>query len=180
MVARFFVLLACLSIAACGAIQRVDTAQLPPAFYGTLIDNDVGAINEAAWALGSPDRTRGDPVESLRAAVAIEYLAGELNTNPRWAAMSPITKIQMLQARGEMRQALGIKPDAPAQVVVNALILAMWDLERGDTAGADRVFASPLFTQPSQKVMEVLNDLPTLPAARAATASAELEEFRTG
>ncbi len=173
-------LLACLSIAACAAVQRTDTAQLPPGFYGTLIDNDIGAINEASWALGSPDRTRGDPVEALRAAVAVEYLAGELNTAPRWQAMSPITKMQMLQARGEFRQVLGIKPDVSAQAVVNAEIWAMWDLERGDGAAAQQMLSAPIFTRPPQQTMQVLNNLPTVPAARAATAAAELEEFRNG
>jgi hypothetical protein len=180
MVARMCVLLLCLGVAACGEIQRVDTAQLPPGFYGLLIDNDTGAINEASWALGSPDRTRGDPVESLRAAAAIEYLAGELNTAPRWAAMSPITKVQMLQARQEMRRALGIKPDAPAQAVVTAEIWAMWDLEHGDAAAAQKVLSGPIFTLPPQQTMQVLNNLPTLPAARSATAAAELEQFREG
>jgi hypothetical protein len=180
MVARFCALLACLSVAACAAVQRTDTAQLPPFFYGTLIDNDIGAINEASYALGSPARTRGDPVEALRAAVAVEYLAGELNTAPRWVAMSPITKMEMLQARGEFRQVLGIKPDVPAQVVVNALIWAMWDLERGDAAGAQKVLSAPPFTRPPRQTMQVLNDLPLLPAARAATAAAELEELRDG
>lgn len=180
MFARSCALLACLSIAACASVQRTDTGQLPPAFYGTLIDNDIGAINEASWALGSPDRTRGDPVEALRAAVAVEYLAGALNTEQRWAAMSPITKIEMLQARGEMRQALGIKPDAPSQVVVNALVWAMWNLERGNAAAAQQALSAPPFTQPSQQTMQVLNDLPTLPAARAATAAAALEETHDG
>ncbi len=180
MFARFCALLVCLSIAACGYEQRIDTSQLPPGFYGSLIDNDIGAINEASWALGSPDRTRGDPVEALRAAVAVEYLAGELNMAPRWAAMSPITKIQMVQARDEFRQALGIKPGVPSQMVVNAEIQALWNLGRGDTAAAQQVFSAPIFTQPPQQIMQVLNDLPTLPAARAATAGAELEEFRNG
>jgi hypothetical protein len=99
MVARFCAVLACLSIGACAAVQPLpSTAQLPPAFYGTLIDNDLGAIHEASWALGSPARTRGDPVEALRAAGAVEYLAGELSA-PRWMDMSPITKMDMLQAR---------------------------------------------------------------------------------
>jgi hypothetical protein len=178
MVARVCVLLVCLGVAACGAIQRVDTAQLPPGFYGLLIDNDTGAINEASWALGSPDRTRGDPVESLRAAIAVEYLAGELNVAPRWAAMSVITKVQMLQARAEMRRALGIKPDAPAQIVVNAEIAAMVDLERGDGAAAQQVLSSPIFIEPPPQVMQALNNLPTLPAARSATAAAELEQYR--
>jgi hypothetical protein len=180
MVARFCALLVCLSIAACAYEQRIDASQLPPGFYGTLIDNDTGAINEASWALGSPDRTRDNPVEALRAAIAVEYLAGALNSAPRWESMSPITKIQMLQARGEFRQALGIKPDVPSQVVVNAEIQALWDLEHGDTAAAQHVFSAPIFTQPPQQIMQVLNDLPTLPAARAATSDAELEQFRNG
>jgi hypothetical protein len=180
MAARFCVLLVCLSIAACGAIQRTDTAQLPPFFYGPLIDNDIGAINEASWALGSPDRTRGDPVEALRSAIAVEYLAGELNTAPRWAAMSPITKMQMLQARAEFRRVLGFTPDAPSQGVINAEISALWNLERGDVAGAQQALSGPIFTQPPQQTMQVLNNLPTLPAARAATADAEHQEFRNG
>jgi hypothetical protein len=180
MVARFCALLACLSVAACAAVQRTDTAQLPPFFYGALIDNDIGAINQASYALGSPDRTRGNPVEALRAAVAVEYLAGELNTAPRWEAMSPITKMEMLQARGEFRQVLGIRPDAPAQVVVNALIWAIWDLAHGDTPAAQQVLLAPLFTQTPQQIMQVLNNLPALPAAHAATAEAALEELRDG
>jgi hypothetical protein len=180
MVVRSCALVACLSIAACAAIQRTDTSQLPPYFYGTLIDNDIGAINEASWALGSPARTRGDPVEALRAAVAVEYLAGELNTAPRWAAMSPIAKIQMLQARAEFRKALGIRPDALSQAVVNAEVSAMWNLERGNVPAAQQALSGPIFTQPAQQTMQVLNDLPTLPAARAATAEAEQQEFRNG
>jgi hypothetical protein len=180
MAARFCILLVCLSIAACAAIQRTDTAQLPPFFYGALVDNDIGAINEASWALGSPSRTRGDPVEALRAAVAVEYLAGELNTAPRWRAMSPITKMQMLQAREEFRRALGVRPDTPSQVVVNAEASALWNLERGDVAGAQQALSGPIFTQPPQQTVQVLNDLPLLPAARAATAWAAQEEFRDG
>lgn len=178
MLARFCAALLCLAVAACAGEQRIDTAQLPPAFYGRLIDNDIGAINEASWALGSTARTRGDPVEALRAAVAVEYLAGELNTAPRWLRMSPITKMQMLRARGEFRQALGIKPDAPAQVVVNTLIAAMVDLERGNPAAAQQALGAPIFTQPPQQTMRVLNDLPSLPTAHAATAWAESEAFR--
>jgi hypothetical protein len=181
MLARFCAVLACLSVAACGEIQPPpSTAQLPPFFYGTLVDNDIGAINEASWALGSPGRTRGDPVEALRAAVAVEYLGGELNAAPRWDRMSPITKMQMLQARAEFRHVLGIKPDAPSQAVVNALVLAMWDLERGNQAGAQQALSGPIFTLPPQQTAQVLNNLPLLPAARAATADAAQEEMLDG
>jgi hypothetical protein len=180
MLTRFGVLAGCLAFAACASIQQTDTSQLPPGFYGTLVDNDVGAINEASWALGSPARTYNNPVEALRAAIAVEYLAGELNTNPRWAAMSPITKIQMLQARAEFRRALGIRPDVPSQAVVNGEVWAVWHLERGDVAAAQQVLSGPIFSLPPQQILQVLHELPTLPAARAATAAAELEEFRNG
>lgn len=180
MVARICAVLLCLSIAACAAVQRTDTSQLPPFFYGTLVDNDIGAINEASWALGSPDRTRGDPVEALRAAIAVEYLAGELNSAPRWIAMSPITKMDMLQARTEFRHALGISPNAPSQQVVNAEALALWNLERGNIAGAQQALSGPIFTQPPQQTIQVLANLPTLPAARVATSEAEREEFGRG
>ena len=179
MIARFCAVLLGLSVAGCGLVPPPPTtAQLPPFFYGNLIDNDIGAINEASYALGSPSRTHNDPVEALRAAIAVEYLGGELNSAPRWFRMSPIVKMQMLQARAEMRQALGIRQDAPSQVVVNALIWATWDLMHGDRAAAMHVFASPLFTQPPQRTWEVLNNLPTLPAARVATADAEMQEYR--
>jgi hypothetical protein len=180
MFARLSVLLVCTSMAACAYIQHVDTAQVPPGFFGLPVDNDIGAINQASWALASPGRTRGDPVEALRSAVAVEYLAGELNTAPRWWAMSPITKMLMLQARGEMRATLGIKPDTPAQAVVNAEITALWALEHGDVTGAQQALSRPIFTQPPQQIMQVLNNLPTLPAARVATSDAELQEFRHG
>ena len=155
-------------------------AQLPPFFYGALLDNDFGAINEASYLFGSPSRTKGDPVAALRAAISVEYLAGELNTAPRWFRMSPITKMDMLQARTEMRRELGIREDAPSQVVVNALIAATADLMRGNRATAVQVFSSPLFVQPPQQTWAVLNDLPYMPAARAASAEAEQQEFRNG
>jgi len=175
------VLLLCACVAACGLEQPPpSTSELPQGFYGAWVDNDIGAINEAAYALGSPARTRGDPIEALRAAIAVEYLGGELSTAPRWYRLSPITQMDMLQARTEMRKVLGIRPDAPSQAVENSLIWALWDLTHGNQAAAMKVFASPLFLHPPQQTWAVLNNLPYLPAAHAATAEAELEEFRDG
>ena len=107
-------------------------------------------------------------------------LAGELNASPRWEGMSPITKFDMVQARAEFRKVLGIRPDAPSQAVVNAEVFALWNLERGDAAGALHALSAPIFTQPPQQTMRVLASLPYLPTAHAATSEAELEEFRNG
>jgi hypothetical protein len=60
------------------------------------------------------------------------------------------------------------------------LIAAMVDLERGNPAAAQQALTAPVFTQPPQQTMEVLSNLPSVPAAQAATAWAESEEFRDG
>ena len=181
MLVRDGVFAACLAVAACGAIKPPpSTAQLPPFFFGTLGDNDIGAINQAAYLLGSPDRTRNNPVAGLQAAIAVEYLGGALNSQPRWFEMSPITKMDMLQGREEYRRLLGIKPGTPSQLVVNAEIWAMWNLMHGNIAAAEHVLSGPIFTQPPQQTLAVLINLPYVPAARVATASAEMQEYHNG
>ena len=113
MIIRIVAALACLAIAACVVQPPPDTAALPFAAFGTL-DNDVAAANQAAWAFAAPARTANNPVDAARAAAGIDYLAGELSSNPRWVMVSPLTKQEMLQARVDVRQVLGIAPDAVA------------------------------------------------------------------
>lgn len=181
MFARLCAIAACFALAACAAVQPPpSTAQLPPWLYGPLIDPDIGAINQAAYLLGSPARTRNDPVAGLQAAIAVEYLGGELTSNPRWDRMSPLTKMDMLQAREAFRRLLGVKPGTPSQFVVNAEIWAMEALLHGNVPGAEHALSGPIFTKPPQETLAVLANLPPVPAARIATASAEMEEFRDG
>ena len=177
---RISAFLCLILLSACAVPPPPDTAELPPGFYGTWIDNDLGAINESSWALGSPARTRDDPIEALQAVIAVEYLGGELNSSPRWFEMSPLTKMQMLQARQDMRQVLGIAPGAPSQLVENVLITTLVALQRHDMATAMKALSAPIFSHPPQQTMQVLSNLPYVPAARAATASAEQELMRPG
>lgn len=179
MLVRFCAVTACFVLAACGAVQPPpSTAQLPSWFYGPLIDPDIGAINQAAYLLGSPARTHNDPVAGLQAAIAVEYLGGELTSAPRWYRMSPLTKMDMLQARQAFRRLLGVKPGTPSQLVVNAEIWAMEFLLHGNTKGAEHALSAPFFMQPPQQTLAVLANLPVIPAARAATAQAEMQEMR--
>ena len=104
-----------------GHARRRIRQALPFAAFGTM-DNDVAAANQAAWAFAAPERIANNPVDAARAAAAIDYLAGELASNPRWLMISPLTKQEMVQARFDVRQALGIVPTVPSQVVVNALL----------------------------------------------------------
>src|SRR5579859_6848974 len=70
-----------LPLAACAA-KAVN--ELPAGFYGTYQDNDVGAINQSSWAWASPGRTAGNPLEAIKAVIAIDWLTDELEVNPRW------------------------------------------------------------------------------------------------
>jgi hypothetical protein len=175
---RPLVVLAILLVAGCAFIAPPpDTARLPPNAYGLFEDNDIGAINLAQWAFADPARTRNDPIDAARAAAAVDYLAGELSSSPRWVAMSPITKDQMLQARDEVRQALGIAPGAPSQLVVNGLLGAANALAGGDRPAALAALSAPVFTWPPDQTLARLFDMPFLRTANIATQRAALQRF---
>jgi hypothetical protein len=155
---------------ACTAAGPVpQAAQLPPGLYGIYEDNDVGAINLSAWAFASPRRTLNDPVDAIKAVIAIEYLADELTINPRWIGMSPFAKQEMLDARMEVRHVLGVAPDARPQVVSNALLRAVWLLQAGHPTEAARALDTPPFTLPPQRTFQILASLPYIRSANIAT-----------
>ena len=168
---RLATLLCCLGIAACATQPRVDTAVLPFAAFGTM-DNDTAAANQAAWAFASPQRTRNDPVDAARAVAAIDFLAGELSSNPGWVTVSPLTKQQMLQARQDVRRALGIAPTTPSQVVVNALLgfAAAW--QGGNRPGALQLIAVPGFTLSPEQTLQTLSNMPYIQSANLASTDA--------
>jgi hypothetical protein len=170
----------CLLLASCAlATPAPDTARLPFAAFGTM-DNDVGAANQASWAFAAPARTRNDPVDAARACAAIDYLAGELSSNPRWLSVSPLTRQQMLQARLDVRHVLGIDPGVRSQVVVNALMgfAAAW--QAGDQSAALHALAAPGFTLAPPRMLEVLSNLPYVQSANVASANAAREMLPGG
>ena len=167
-------LMAGLALAGCALPPPPSTARLPPGAFGSNADNDIMAINTASWAFSDPARTHGNLINATRAVLAIEYLAGELWTNPRWDYMSPLTKQFMLQARQEVRAALGIAPDAPSQLVANALLA----LTASPTpATAAQVIRPPVFTLSPDETIMRLENLPYLPIANKAAHRAAGQEF---
>src|SRR4051794_39076972 len=103
-----------LYLAACATLPASrDTPYLPAGVYGMYEDNDIGAINQSAWAFSSPANTSGNPVDAAKAVIALEYLSGELRENPRWVGMDAATKLHMAQARDDLRRGPGVCPDAP-------------------------------------------------------------------
>lgn len=166
-----------LLLAGCAVSPPPSTALLPPGAFGGNASNQMMAINTAQWAFADPARTRGSLVNGTRAVLAIEYLAGELSTNPRWQYMSGLTKLEMLKAREEVRSLIGVAPNAPSQAVANALVaLSMQPTE----ATAERVIRAPLFTLSPAATVSRLENLPYLPIANRASQRAGAQKFPTG
>ncbi len=173
-----FISLTLSCLAACGTLPATQqTPELPPGVYGVYLDNDVGAINQSAWAFASPANTQGNPIVAIKAVVALEYLSGELKENPRWIKMDDSVKRRMGTARNDIRKILGIRPDAPPQVVVDQLLWTATALRAGDQAAALRMLSAPIFTAPPEATLHMLSNLPYVQEANLATSRAEAESF---
>jgi hypothetical protein len=171
-----------LCLAGCATLPPTQaTPYLPAGVFGVYLDNDTGAINQAAWAFASPANTRANPVTAMKGIIALEYLAGELRENPRWVGLDSSAKARIVEARDDLRQVLGIQADAPPQLVVNVLLWAAADLQGGNTAGALRALGAPGFTRPPKETLRLLSNLPYVQTANLATSRAEAEsEFSEG
>ncbi|HBK06640.1 MAG TPA: hypothetical protein DDZ81_12355 [Acetobacteraceae bacterium] len=170
-------IVACLltvSLGACGSLPATEqTPFIPPGVFGTYQDVDTGAISFAAWAFASPANTRENPAEAARAVVALEYLPGELKESPRWIGVDDSVIVRLEQARMKVRAILGIRPDAPPQLVVNAMLALGLNLQSGNQAAAMQVLTSPVFTFPPEQTLGILSNLPYIKEANLATARAE-------
>jgi hypothetical protein len=146
------------------------TAVMPPGALGTNGDIDVRSLNVAAYAFG---RTiRNNPAEAANAVAALDYLGGELNTNPRWIGTDSLTRLQMLQARGTVRSTIGISQTASSQSVVDTMLALAQAYQSDDQAGVQRLLASPIFILPPAEVQAHLDDLPRMPAINNVTTRA--------
>jgi hypothetical protein len=159
----------------------VDTVgELPTGFYGTYQDNGVGAINQSAWALASPRRTIGNPLEALKAVIAVEWLADELEANPRWITLSPLAKWDMQRARADVRRTLGIKADTPSSSVLAALLKTTRALQSGVAPGAVEALRTQPFTLPAGQTFDILTNLPYVASANIATSEVASEILTRG
>jgi hypothetical protein len=108
----------------------------------------------------------------------VEHLATEIPSGPRWVEFSPSIEAELVAARGELRTALGIAPDAPPQAVVDALYAASRALAAGDDAAAERALPPPAFRDGGRATLAHLASLPDLPLTGTATALTEREMVR--
>jgi hypothetical protein len=88
--------------------------------------------------------------------------------------------MQMLQARVQARQAVGIAPNAPSQLVVDSLAAARADLLSGNQPAAEKALDNPAFPAGGVAAVKALANLPYIQVANVATAKAAEELFGPG
>ena len=168
------------TVAACGPLPPpADTARLPPGVFSQL-DQDVPATQYAQFAFADPSRTYGNPVAGAQAVLAMDYIAGQLNTSERWANIDAATQQLLLESRAQTRQAVGIAPKAPSQLVIDSLVAARNALAAGNEAAAAQALSNPVFTKGGQQTVQALGNLPYIQVANVATTQANEELLGPG
>jgi hypothetical protein len=166
-----------LTLAACAQQPPpVDDAVLPyPTKSGVI--TETFALELASYTLVDPVRCKNSPVDATRSLAAVDYFADALQWNATWPMISTLTKTLMLQARSEVRQTLGIRPETHSREVVDRLFAAADALDRHDTAAAQVALTSPNFTLGPEATLSRLSDLPYLPKTNWAVQAADQEAF---
>jgi hypothetical protein len=159
-----------LALAGCADITPPPDTAVIPASAALTWQGDFPAILHAQWAWADPARTHGLPAQGALAVAEVDYLAGALSSNPGYAALSAFAKMRMLQARADVRHALGITSDAPSQAVVDAMLATQAALDAGDQAGALAALSTPIFTLGAAPTLALLGALPYVQTANIATA----------
>ncbi len=167
-------------LAGCGNLQPfvADTARLPRG-WPVGINQDTSAVYQAQYLFAMPSRTQNNPIAGARAAADMDYIAGQFNTSPRWTNISATTQMQLLQGRDEVRQTLGVAPNATSQQVVDHLTWAANALETGDRAAAVRLLGPPVFLPGGEAVLATLANLPYLQMANVSTSRVSGELFQS-
>jgi hypothetical protein len=169
-----------LTLAACAQqLPPVERAALPRNVNGTPIITDTYALELASYMLIDPARCKADPVGAIRSVAAVDYFATALQWGGQWPYISGLTKILIVQARAEVRQTLGIRPETPPQEVINRLFAAADALGEQDTAAVLVALTSPNFTLGPEATLARLTNLPYLPKANWAVQEANREAFQT-
>lgn len=153
---------------------------LPPALAAemglalTVNPVHLAVATASAYYADAPRRLGGRPALAAQVAAQYEYAAAELK-ELRYVGLSPLTTIQMDWGREELREVLGVRPDAPTRPVVEAFTRAAGALGRGDRAAAEAALTGPEFSRPAPLILAALERMPPVPKAGRAARAAEAD-----
>lgn len=175
----FAVSLLALVAAGCAEMRRPVAPPAPADLVGGAPDPARAAIAAAAAAFA--DRGAGlvdRPAAAAQAAAQLEFSTEAFATDPRWAAMPESVRREMLLARTELRDAIGIAETAPTRRAVGALLGAARALRADDRGRAAAALAPPLFRPGGAASVARLADPGPLPQVANATALAQAAAVR--
>jgi len=160
--------LACLLLAACAG-ARDNVATLPPSFFGVGVYQDDAAMYEARLAFGGNQPFPTDAAKAARVLAVYEFMTGELTSNGTYSDLSGIVQAQLQQGRKEIRAALGVPDETPAQPLVDALVAVS---QTNDPSLQRAALGSPIFTMGADATLARLRAMPPLPRASRAIVEA--------
>lgn len=145
-------------------------------WLGGIGDPVRGAALRAPSTLGDTSRWAGRPSEAAEAAAELEFLASEFATNPRYAPeANPAVPQQLEAARREMRDFLGVAPEAAPDLVRAGLRRAAAALRAGSRAGAEAALSGPAFAFGPSATLGRLASMPRLPRTAEAAGGVAAE-----
>ena len=164
-------LLALPPLAACDELRRPNLVwSVPPGLLPPDVDSGRAAVAVLAQGMqGANAGIPGDPARVARVAALLEWMAVELNANPRWAPVPADARGGIGLARDEMGGALGADPLAASPRLADALAAAHRALARGDRAAAEAALPSALFPRGGAAALGRLSDPGPLPQGEIAT-----------
>ncbi len=123
-----------------------------------------GAATAAPFVLSDTAALHGQPARAARAAVQMEVLASGFRSDPlyRHSASGAVLNATA-QGRDEFRRAIGIAPEAPADLVIAQLRAAAAALDEGSPAQAEAALSGPAFPVGGAQALARLANLPPLP-----------------
>ena len=162
------------------AMQAPSTGYLPADTFGSSLvgqDQTNAATNTAMAAFAYPGPTQGQPAQTALAVASLDAMAGQFSTQARWATMSPIAKREMLDARNEVRDILGVPENVPSQSLIDHLVAASHSLDKGNQTAALAALSGPDFTKTPEQTLAILANFPNVPIANYATLDASQSFF---
>lgn len=138
-----------------------------------------GAAFSAPYWLGDTSRLQGLPAQAARSAVQIEVIADAFETEPRYMHEVSGPALHALRVgRRELRQVLGIAPNAPPGRVTFRLREAAAALDGGQLPAALAALSDPIFTAGGEATLTRLATLPRMPRVSEAAGAAWTEVRR--
>lgn len=161
----------------------LSTGYLPlDAFGNSIIGEDpaIAATSAATEAFAYPAKMQERPARMALAVASLDAMAGQFSTSGRWIAMDLITKMEMLDARNQVRSILGVPETTQSQSLIDHLVAASHALDQGDQTVALAALSGPDFTKTSVQTLALLTNFPRVPDANYATMAANQNLFPSG